>query len=212
MEIAAPVRERPIPFRGSMVRAILADEKRVTRRLVKPQTEHGPMRCHYVPSGWAASDGSGGCRCSALPVRAPAGDVGDLLWVRETCWINTEEGDGRKPLVAYRADGEMPDYMRGGGVRWRPPMFMPRWASRLTLRVTDVRAERLQEIAEEDARAEGILGLPTDDMPHDEFRAPSRAAFARAWDAMHGTKPGASWADSPWVWRIAFDRVATVTP
>lgn len=240
MEIAVPVRERPIPFIGSMVRAILAGEKSVTRRLVKPMPPEvdATARWSFTVASTERADRNTYC----LKVLDPQGmsftergrerEVArvrpyarpcDLLWVRETWGIFDRGTFGLQYAVAWRATDEHtkdctwidgPEDVYGdrwpADERWHPPMFMPRWASRLTLRVTDVRVERLQEITEEDAKREGCA--PDFGNAHASAGFDYRRTFARGWDAMHGKKPGASWADSPWVWRIAFDRVATVTP
>ena len=115
--------------------------------------------------------------------------TGDLVWVRET--FGPGIGDSPAPqrvYVAYRANGEYPERLRATHV-WRPSIFMPRWASRLTLRVTDVRAERLQDICEEEAVEEGALGV-------DDFSA--------LWDSINGKKY--PWSGNPWVWVITFER------
>jgi len=114
--------------------------------------------------------------------------------------------------VAYRADGEYPARLKDTHV-WRPSIFMPRWASRITLNITEVRAERLQDISEEDAIAEGVTG------PHDvwypAFRVPgdskpryssAKSAFTDLWDSINA-KRGFGWDTNPWVWAISFERV-----
>lgn len=149
--------------------------------------------------------------------RSPYGVAGDRLWVRET-WRTAACLDDKSPTriaedclgvgytgpwapIWYRADDTFnravpraeaeAERAWGGPGRWRPSIHMPRWASRLTLRVEDVRVERLQAIDEEGARAEGVQ---------------DRAAFAALWDGLAG--PGASWADDPWVWVVRFEREA----
>ena len=123
------------------------------------------------------------------------------LWVRET-W--GERDDGK---VYYAADQELGSLWVD---RWRPSIFMPRWASRLTLEVTEVRVQRLQDISEEDARAEGCPGigcyrnpnftqLVTDDgeLPQEQFR--------KLWDSINADR--APWASNPWCWAISFRRL-----
>lgn len=133
---------------------------------------------------------------------------GDLIWVKEAWGV--VDGDTYDDIIVFRADGPAaPD-------RWRSPIYMPRWASRLTLELTDVRMERVADISEEDARAEGIHELPlqagkpgawwTADAsagPDLHGRTPV-AAFAELWDSIHDTKTVYSWADSPWVWVLSF--------
>jgi len=110
------------------------------------------------------------------------------LWVRETCYYDAEiiDVDTGRPMVAYRADDEMPPYMKGE--RWRSSIHMPRWASRITLDVAGVRVERVADISEEDAVAEGFE---------------RREHFARYWDDLHGP---VAFARDAWVWVIEFQR------
>lgn len=97
--------------------------------------------------------------------------------------------------------GEFPSYRYG----WRPSIHMPRWASRLTLEITDVRVERVQEISEEDAKAEGIERVKWDGDPTDGYDALEtyRASFRRSWDAIYANQ-GYGWDANPWVWVIGF--------
>jgi hypothetical protein len=181
------VKERPILFSGPMVRAILDGSKTQTRRTFKGTTEHkGPynpayMEAHQQANGW-------GSIC-------PYGTPGDRLWVRET-WAHERDGTGcpDDTGVLYRATDPGWDD-EGTGLRWRPSIFMPRIASRILLEITDVRVQRLQEISDEDARAEGY-----DRRSH----AFPREWFALLWERIHG--PG-SWDANPWVWAITFRRI-----
>lgn len=190
-------REHPMLFSAPMVRALLADRKHVTRRLSER---------------W-------------LKVKA-----GDRLWVRET-WAATES-DCDVPVISYRAGGYMIHGATGekrfgtwkdeifpgeaGQIgepeEWRPSLFMPRWASRITLEVEeDARMERLQDITDEEAKLEGVQVLPlqSEDDPsawwqvepgeHQE-RTP-RASFRSLWSSLH-TKPGERWEDNPMVVRV----------
>ena len=114
----------------------------------------------------------------------PYGTPGDHLWVKETFWTG---GDA----VNYRADGEMPEYMRDVS-RWKPSIFMPRKLSRITLEILDVRVERVQDISEEDAKDEGGL-----------YGAGSyRDGFAVLWDSINGKKH--PWESNPWCWVLTF--------
>lgn len=201
------VTEHPALFSGPMVRAILDDKKMKTRRVVRlpPSYEHGEVgfweRCG---DGWAALCDPG----PSILVSCPYGGPGDRLWVRET-WRGA---DGWRPenghLIEYRADGrkewrEAPDEAMSYafvGEKWRPSIFMPRWVSRLTLEVTDVRIERLQDITEEEARAEGV------DVQGEDGGS-CRIGFARLWGESNGKRPGAAWALNPWVWVVLFRRV-----
>ena len=180
--------ERPIMFKGPMVRAILDGTKTQTRRLVNVKR---------------------GC---------PYGCVGDRLWVRETFSLlnaNYIPVEGRNPLfthVSYRADhidkdGDGPAHP----MKWRPSIFMPRGSSRIELEVTEIRAMRLQDISEEDAEAEGAMtwwnGLSRKEQAeaYDGGRGPT-AAFRMLWDSINA-KRGVGWNTNPWVWAVSFRRV-----
>jgi hypothetical protein len=149
--------------------------------------------------------------------RCPYGQPGDLLWVRETwgaVWPADEPVPLRQCEIEYRADlppgctdrpGEWPaDEGNGPEVpKWRPSIHMPRWASRITLRITDIRVERLQDISEDDAKAEGVT--PLDYAAHHVAAGcGARIAFEQLWNTING--PGA-WEANPWVWVVAFERV-----
>ena len=220
--------ERPILFSAEMVRAILAGRKTQTRRKMKVQPypdsivtvehfnqtvidRHGDMQPGPEIFGAHWDDGEYGCRC-------PYGDPGDLLWVRETWGRTTNVNDS--PLWPGRAHipmagGEVVIFAADGGWQWcdgdgfatersmwRPSIHMPRWASRITLRITDVRVERLQDIREDDARAEGCDPVIHEDGAID--CGTRKTTFARLWNRING--PGA-WDANPWVWVISFERV-----
>jgi hypothetical protein len=187
--------ERPILFQGEMVRAILCGRKTQTRRAIKP-----------VPTfngGGAIFDGGDGQEDFVepywvFPETCKYGQPGALLWVRET-WAPLP-GSVVLNVAFYRADTKAaPD-----DVRWRPSIHMPRWASRITLRITDIRVERLQDISEDDARAEGCpypaewAGRFVD---RDET---AKTWFKSLWNQING--PGA-WDANPWVWVVCFERV-----
>ena len=231
------MRERPILFSAPMVRSILEGRKTQTRRIVRPQPYFAPMREHWQWDGAHGHASWSGDRPQAaallgLREHCPYGRPGDRLWVRET-WApahpdyHTEaEGlrlgdrpvhpDGR--WCWYRAtDGEVESGDDEDNlVRWRPSIHMPRWASRITLEVTGVRVERLQEISDEDARAEGIkpVRLPMagafgTTVYAAEWPAPvsgdtARAAFRALWESINGAE---SWDANPWVWVVEFRRV-----
>lgn len=127
---------------------------------------------------------------------------GDILWVRET-WgavaeslarpANFDTGEGC--TVLYRATDGDPDPDEWENWKWRPSIHMPKWASRIRLRVTSVHPERVTEITHAGALREGVQP----DKPGGCARVP----FARLWDEIYG-KPGTAWADDPWVWVIKF--------
>jgi hypothetical protein len=168
---------RPIIFSGAMVRALLAGHKTQTRRLAKFKPAEGAslsfsglVSDQLFPGCWnLVSRGAGGCwNARTLDLITPA--ICDRLWVRET-WAVGACAEGLKPIELspqcwlhenggcwYRAEGEprTPISPRGA---WRPAIHMPRWVSRLTLTVTDVRVQRLQDITEADAVAEGAMTL-----------------------------------------------------
>lgn len=218
------MKEHPILFSGAMVRAILDGRKTQTRRLVglssfKPSETPGyawtfrgraPVRSvaqqlRHPRGCWQD------LHHDALLKLCPYGAVGTKLWVRETWGLCTYtdptdwcrysvHGLTQNLLehwkVEFRADGDSESAL------WRPSIHMPRWASRITLEVTEVRVERLQEITERDARAEGIdPGTSICDFA----ATPARDDFARLWDSINGAR--ASWASNPWVWAISFRRV-----
>jgi hypothetical protein len=210
------VRERPILFSAPMVLAILDGRKTQTRRVVKPQ--HRACRCGYTRTGWAIETEDGTCTCK--PIKGPTGDVGDRLWVRET-WApypNMNGGVWFKAGVpvycAGRRTGEWDTHDRLMGlpvpadVRWRPSIFMPRWASRITLEVTKVRVERVGDISHADIAAEGILehwDPEFSQTPYNYGRDKER--FARLWDEINGAKDGCRWEDNPICWVRTFRRI-----
>lgn len=206
------VRERPILFSGPMVKAILAETKTQTRRVMNPQPIGGTPRrmvmADDVPEKWQD--------CYDAIALCPYGVPGQRLWVRETwqCFFagtDIVQSPTPRPSIGslgYAATdaervGEAPGRTPWPGP-WRPSIFMPRWASRLTLDVTEVRVQRLQEITEEDARAEGVEGYqPADgDGGATEGPAWNRIQFSHLWDAINGKR--APWTSNPWVWCVSF--------
>lgn len=223
------MKARPILFNGDMVRALLAGRKTQTRRVMKPKPEKVPAD-HPRPGHWWSSNvvqsmvhieaelqnQQGGWEGLAANV-CPHGKEGDLLWVRETwiqkgryvmpAWPEAEQEDATwsgSKNIHYSADGEGPDSREDGRVVWRkrPSIHMPRWASRLTLRITDVRVERLQEISEEDAKAEGCDNSKSEEAATVGWYEKPRKAFRRLWERINGSE---SWSANPWVWVIEFE-------
>lgn len=206
--VATAVRERPILFSSEMVRAILDGRKTQTRRVVKPGPPPGYEMLPYRPAlavqeqGWRY----GGVNYKRDHVeRCPYGGPEDRLWVREP--FRQAEGS---MSVHYAAD---PDEVSGGP--WRPSIFMPRWASRLTLEITEVRVQRLQEITEEDAKAEGVTTEPRPGRVNGEpatlYPMTHVQSFIWAWNDLQLQRKdpsGRSWAANPWCWTITFRRVA----
>lgn len=209
--------DKPILFSSEMVRAILGGRKTQTRRVIKPQPTLDGNAWAWkgyadVPHGkwWEYAKVCGACRCQ----------VGDRLWVRETwCPVDDTFIEGGTKWVDYRATPQESETHPAGwnndpdspdALKWWPSIFMPRWASRITLEVTDVRAQRVQEISEADAMAEGCdayinpHGLCTENprdymMPKDTWRD----GFAKLWDSINA-KRGYGWDVNPWVWVVEF--------
>lgn len=195
------MRERPILFSGPMVRAILEGRKTQTRRAAKPR-----VRPSLLDGSWADVYVLDEGNREWLMRDCPYGALGDRLWVRET-W-----GEDAHGAVIYRADDQTDRAHAQGWVsqpRWRPSIHMPRARSRLTLAITDVRVERLQDITEADAQAEGCPvthdGHPYDPPSQDTWQGYGRASFSLLWSKIHG--PGA-WDANPWVWVVTFEREA----
>jgi len=196
------VKERPIIFSGWEVRAILAGTKTQTRRIVKwpkwadPERDIVPLRRHL---GIADYDDGHPRRIYRCPFGAP----GQRLWGKET-FCEPVPGE-----IAYRADDEREPMRRTRAERllakdfpssrWRSAIHMPRWASRITLEVTEVRVQRVQDISEEDAMAEGCAGDESGLTDHGV-----KNEFAVLWNNIHG--PGA-WERNDWVFAVTFRRV-----
>ena len=191
--------ERPILFSAPMVRALLAGTKTQTRRKYKPRMPAPYEVVDEGPDGkpWPFYEHPE-TMTNYEPVPCPYGVPGDRLWVRETFF---EIPDG----VFYRAtDPTWDEERENTRVKWKPSIFMRRRQSRLTLEVTDVRVERVQDISAADAVAEGVLhgfgeGVAAN-VP--------RALYRELWGEINGAD---SWAANPWVWVVSFRRAATPT-
>lgn len=242
------MKEHPILFSTDMVKAILEGRKTQTRRPLKPQPEqtyfngdwyadqynHTADWCFWGRVGTDVTH-----KCGLPLFRCPYGQVGDRLWVKEAHEIygfhadfNTETCTAE---ICYTADNLVvpkvpvpweehwkwlkPDKVKTLGIR-RPSIFMPRWASRITLEITDIRVQRVQEISEEDAIAEEtqkiatrwapIIGLGTPEAHIGEYQDETyKHAFSGLWDSINA-KRGYSWAANPWVWAITFKRLENV--
>lgn len=228
------VKERPILFSGPMIRAILDGKKTQTRRVVKPQPEY---RENVALTGMHGTFVKGGWNLDVPAARAmflqscPYGKAGDRLWVRETfyCDLGMYAAGGRLPKEAerevldtlyYRANGDccqqIPECQCSevGKPKWRPSIFMPRWASRITLEITGIRVERLQDISRADIDAEGVLA--TDEwIEYEADMGPLQSAdahvmtpreyWADRWNRINGKKH--PWDSNPWVWVVEFKQV-----
>lgn len=224
------MRERPILFSGPMVRAILAGSKTQTRRgkgleyFSRPEND---------PEGWLCArvaDGHAFMVYKHMPheraVKCPYGQPGDRLWVRETFvqgyeydavqdrFRQYDENDNELPMKTwYRATDADIRWAGDDGwetnVPWRPSIHMPRAACRLVLEVTRVRVERLQDISEENAMAEGCspawLDAGDNTTVHAEAPPTYRQGFARLWREINGD---GAWASNAWVWVVEFNALA----
>lgn len=200
------MKESPITFNGDMVRAILAGQKTKTRRIIKgrpSKTQQDALFCPY-------------------------GHPSDRLWVQEAWYYEMHMHDmtaGEPNLPGglyshrciYRAD--QPDYpvdIGVGGDGWCPPCRMPRWFSRITLEITDVHVERVQDITNDEAIAEGAYEVRKvgDDIAHATWTMDGldwrydtpREAFAATWGSLYAAD-GLGWDANPWVWVVTFKRV-----
>jgi len=223
---------KPIIFSGPMVLAILDGSKTQHRVVVKPQ----PQIVSSNDASWR-DDKSDLWRNSAQYARdcSPFGVPGDLLWVRETfsawhggmtdCGEEWDEVEGPLsewgphsdvhgvPTIEYAAD------RKRSATRWRPSIHMPRWASRITLRVVSVRVERLQDISETDAIAEGVRRVTKDgtihkycvydsrdtsSVPWQDMPRTAVEGYTNLWDSLNKKHP---WSSNPWVFVLDFERV-----
>lgn len=206
--------DKPILFSGSMVRALLAGKKTQTRRLFNLPKWAVPGTLEIDDDGPYACAEVSGC-LAKVPTRI---NTGDRLWVREawrcngwatdlaTIFYAASEGDGYTAMCEQFPVGDKRPLRITTG--WRPSIHMPRWASRLALTVTDVRVERLQDISEADAIAEGIqwrTRTPSGDFYHN-FQNPdcpimAYGAYRSLWNHINGD---GAWESNPWVVAYTF--------
>jgi hypothetical protein len=219
------VTERPIDFNDEMVSALRKGRKSQTRRLVDPQpwpiTKESFMMIGATQGDWGWSTGSPSstivsCKATGPTDYAkdysPYGQIGDHLWVRESFSRRMDCEDGTDKALHYlhykngyngSLDMEWHSYEK-----WQPAKKMPRWASRILLEITDIRLQRLQDISEEDAIAEGAgtamfeVLVPGRAGP---LRSPMcyKAGFACLWDKIY-RKKDLGWYVNPWVWIYSF--------
>ena len=227
-------KELPILFSGEMVNAVLEGRKTQTRRVVKTTGEAAKHTRNPLPaSGRLIYKNGGAWDDSALRTvaiaKCPYGKIGDGLWVRET-WQAISPDENFHPMeeceIIYRATDYHPGYCASEYAEvmnlkhnspiydmdivypWRPSIYMPRWASRITLEITDIRVERVQDITEQDAIAEGAF--PSGSWGHLSEKEVSamklgsyRCAFANIWNSIN-EKRGFGWDANPWTWAITF--------
>jgi hypothetical protein len=211
------MKERGILFSGAMVRALLSGTKTQTRRVVtlpkergewEPSTLGGPharladgTTVAEFPCIWNTTTGTS--------LACPYGAPGDQLWVRETwcsayargCWGTVFAADeafiqGKR---AHEKGAHFNAESKDQTYRWKPSIHLPRWASRITLEVTEVRVQRLQDISEEDAAAEGVAGWSCNNP------ITAREGYRALWDSINGDR--APWSANPWAWAVSFLRV-----
>ena len=221
-------RARPIPMSAWEVRALLDRGKTQARRRVSTGHYTDGLR-GYSPTGqlvdyhgngrslglkyahderglWHKRDNPAGR--SALVLPCPYGRPGDLLWCQETwkhhsIYAHLKPRDLPRADIFFRAD----DRYAPSNTPWRPGIHMPRWASRLTLELTDVRVQRVQEISEEDAEAEGMPEpyLGDGDAPFTEspVLVSRRVQFRNLWNDLNARR-GHGWNENDWVWALSF--------
>jgi hypothetical protein len=215
------MKEKPILFSSEMVRAILDGRKNQTRRVIKVQPSEGDLSLMRVLDStekdrkdklfWG--DPKNHMRHDRNYFTFPYGKVGDLLWVRESFWqygvyvytggrtatgqLEVEFSPIGKDVV-FEEPETKPDGRFIKGYHARPSIFMPRWASRIELRITEIRVERLQDISRGDAMAEGCP------FPNIAGGENPISWFSSLWQSINGKE---SWNANPWVWVIEFEKL-----
>jgi len=230
------MKQRPILFSTDLVNAIIDGRKTQTRRIIKPQPEVSEQG--YLSGEWLRKPFKVNSAhlilptLQDLPIECPYGQVDDILYVRETflpdpphdgTWNNYmfDDGSGRYNYKALPEHFRKPEHCiykagwDGRDLRWKPAIHMPKWASRLHLKITNVHVERLQEISEEDARAEGVERDGDSWKCYGNCEAHKRgytkrssaiASFMSLWDVINA-KRGYGWDANPFVWVIEFERM-----
>jgi hypothetical protein len=177
------MKDRGIIFNGENIISILEDRKTKTRRVIKPQPWYiDPAMKEFYK--WECGDGK-----EYYTIECPYGQPGSKLWVKET-FAEIIHGE----TAMYRAD--LDKYSET--IQWRSPIFMPRWASRITLEIINIRVERIQDISEADAFAEGISGGDWLGDPVGEYK--------KFWNSIN-EKRGFGWETNCWVWILEFKRI-----
>ncbi|MEQ9887645.1 hypothetical protein ABRP55_13960 [Pectobacterium zantedeschiae] len=226
------MKERPIIFNAEMVRAILDGRKTQTRRALRIQPtecnhthwpEHPNSEWKHDDKGWSCAVCGNGVSLTKRDVKGitcPFGKVGDRLWVRETSGLQVRRDalGGTGEFRVYRASNPNAIRFTANGknypIKWVPSIHMPRHASRITLEITDVRMERLNDISEESGIAEGVARRHSDTY-HGFYRdyenegygqgcTFANDSFRSLWKSIYGAE---SWEANPWVWVIEFKRM-----
>lgn len=218
--------ERPVIFAAESICAILSGTKTQSRRVMNPQP---PSWCReFGFTAFTPRDSISG-RGEFLDegpaekfFRLRYGNRGDRLWVKET-WRPVERESDAVDGVLFAADDKFVPIANTiaaaelwcaahnngrHGPNWRPSIYLPRWASRITLEITEMRVERVQAISEDDAKAEGVTTDPQqgrlNGKPATLCPMTHKQAFAWLWDAINGKRAGCAWRDNPWCFVISF--------
>lgn len=217
------VKEKPLLMNTEMVCATLKDLKKQTRRL------NNLGGINKNPDDWQLTSLSQDDYLSATFVNIETGEtkfikcpwqVGQELWVRETWADLYPESKPHKKIIAYRADGDKED----GSIKWKPSIFMPRWASRIQLRIKDIRVERVQDITPSDCEEEGITGSthgsPVRGLPYEIYKCGDfegsypKTVFQELWESINANRKDKdgnilpySWVHNPFVWVIEFEKL-----
>lgn len=201
--------EKPILFSGEMVQAILNGHKTQTRRVIPPSKTSKTAKYFDSNLGnWPIDQGTG------KRIACPYGRPGDLLWVRETWQAQNMHGQwyhevpyAERSLHFWAWTNPINPAFDAIPPQWLPSIHMPRWASRITLRVCDVRVERVQDISDTSILAEGI---PQNGRMYDPsgitHSESLRNDFCNLWDSINA-KRGYGWDVNPWVWVVSFEVV-----
>lgn len=209
-----PIQVKPILMNAFSINAILKSKKLQTRRVIRPQpsmffTTFSKLEIFKSVLHALYKDGT--------MVKCPYGNVGDRLWVRET-WaaergynhvaprhLPSRYASTKNIDLWWRADRASCRRLNAKPGKWRPSIFMPRWASRITLKITGVRVERVQDISEIDAQLEGwdLSNHPLDQRYDPVTMDTARRWFADLWDSINLSR-GYGWDLNPWVWRVEF--------
>ncbi len=213
--------EYPIIFNSDMVKAILEGRKTQTRRPINPQPDEGTLVGFSFFSGNDAIEIRDYTKGTSMIIKCPFGKVGNRLWVKETWNITQFDNHGKLefPNIYYRADSSTQlfvsdvvwKYNRPNNGKWRPSIHMPRWASRITLKITGVNVQRIQEITHKECELEGANDEKWQSWSEDAWNAglpPGshieniKEHFENIWNSIYG-----NWDSNPWVWVINFEKI-----